>query len=411
MNSELPELPAVAAENLETAETKANQQADQQANQPTDKLGKAWFTLFIAWMALIFTAIGIAAGYKNWLRISDKTKANKAAIEMIQTKIADVPSNHQLNTIRSELLQQTEAIQQQTSTAVLKTQKFAQQSQRYAETINAQMAEITQIQAKVQRVVKPSTDTEWLLSETEFLIRMASRKLHLDQSPHAAVMALKAADENLVRLGSPHYLPVRQQLSKDILALENYPAPQIAKISQQITAVMIQLTPLSANGSDLSQGERISLGEKARSPEVETSAAESAAASANGGNSFWAKLKQESYTQFNRAVIIRKHNQPIQDHLNADSRQQLYRLLHLRLETLRLLALQKLDKEYHQQIQLITETVTQYYPKESAEALLKTIKQWDSYHLAPKKPNILSSLQQLESALLTETISSEKAKK
>jgi hypothetical protein len=39
------------------------------------------------------------------------------------------------------------------------------------------------------------------------------------------------------------------------------------------------------------------------------------------------------------------------------------------------------------------------------------IKEWDSYQLLPKKPNILSSLQRLESALLTETISSEKAKK
>jgi len=398
MNSDLPELPTVVEEELKTTDKKASKQSS--------KSGTAWFTLFIAWMALIFTAIGIAAGYKNWLRISDKTKANKVTIEVIQQKIVDMPSNHQLNTIRAELLQQTEAIQQQTSTAVLKTQKFAEQSQRYAETINAQMAEITQIQAKVQQVAKPSTDKEWLLSETEFLIRMASRKLHLDQSPHAAIMALKAADENLVQLGSPHYLPVRQQLSKDIMALENYPAPKIAKISQQITALMIQLTPLTAKHSDLSQGDVIRLGDKDLAGKDSAVEEEE-----NMGNSVWAKLKQQAYTQFNRAVIIRKHNQPIQDDLDADSRQQLYRLLQLRLETLRLLALQKLDQEYHQQIQLITETVTQYYPKESAETLLKTIKQWDSYHLSPKKPNILSSLQQLESALLTETISSEKAKK
>lgn len=398
MNSALPEVPNVADAALEN-DTKAVPKTQR-------KSGTAWFTLFIAWMALIFTAIGIAAGYKNWLRISDKTKANKVTIEEVQQKIVDVPSNQQLNTIRGELLQQTEAIQQQTSTAVSKTQKFAEQSQRYAETIDAQMAEITQIQAKVQKVAKPSTDKEWLLSETEFLIRMASRKLHLDQDAHAAITALKAADENLVHLGSPHYLPVRQQLSKDILALENYPAPQIAKISQQITALMIQLTPLTAKRSDLSQGEIINVGNKnPDEPDNVTTDEE------NTGNSVWAKLKQQTYEQFNRAVIIRKHNQPIQDDLDADSRQQLYRLLHLRLETLRLLALQKLDKEYHQQIQLIIRTVTQYYPTANAEPLLKTIKAWDSYQLAPKKPNILSSLQQLESALLTETISSEKAKK
>jgi len=397
MNSDLPELPTVAEEDSAVA--------DKKVQKPTGKQGKAWFTLFIAWMALIFTAIGIAAGYKNWLRISDKTKANKATIEVIQAKISDVPSNNQLNTIRAELLQQTEAIQQQTSTAVLKTQKFAEQSQRYAETINTQMAEITQIQAKAQQTAKPSTDKEWLLSETEFLIRMASRKLHLDQSPQAAIAALNAADENLVQLGSPHYLPVRQQLSKDIMALENYPIPPIAKISQQITALMIQLTPSTAKSSNLNKGEKITLGEKQKEanivPENE----------ANTANSLWAKLKDQAYTQFNSAVIIRKHNQPIKDDLDADSRQQLYRLLQLRLETLRLLALQKLNKEYHQQIQIISKTVTQYYPQERADTVLKTIKEWDRYQLSPKKPNILASLQRLESALLTETISSEKAKK
>jgi uncharacterized protein HemX len=397
MNSDLPELPTVAEEDSATV--------DKEAHKSTGKQGKAWFTLFIAWMALFFTAIGIAAGYKNWLRISDKTKANKATIEVIQAKISDVPSNNQLNTMRDELLQQTEAMQQQTSTAVLKTQKFAEQSQRYAETINTQMAEITQIQAKAQYVAKPSTDKEWLLSETEFLIRMASRKLHLDQSSQAAIVALKAADENLVQLGSPHYLPVRQQLSKDIMALENYPVPPIAKISQQITALMIQLTPSTAKSSNLSQGEKIILGEKQKEENI---APENVF---NTGNSLWAKLKDQAYTQFNSAVIIRKHNQPIQDDLDADSRQQLYRLLQLRLETLRLLALQKLDKEYHQQIQLISKTVTQYYPQQRADTLLKMIKEWDSYQLLPKKPNILSSLQRLESALLTETISSEKAKK
>jgi len=398
MSSDLPELPTVVEETPAVEDKKVNKQ------------GKSWFTLFIAWMALLFTAIGIAAGYKNWLRISDKAKENKANIEVIQQQIKDVPSNNQLNTIRNELLQQTEAIQQQTSTAVLKTQKFAEQSQRYAETINAQMAEITQIQAKAQQTAKPSTDKEWLLSETEFLIRMASRKLHLDQNAHSAIAALKAADENLVSLGSPHYLPVRQQLSKDIMALENYPAPQIAKISQQITALMMQLEPLTVDTRDVSTGTRVVLGDNDNAS-TSNSVSNTQLATEETGNSLWSELKNQVYTQFNRAVIIRKHNQPIQSALDADSRQQLYRLMQLRLETLRLLALQKFDKAYHQQIQLIVDTVTQYYPKERADVLLKTIKQWDSYNLSPKKPNILSSLQQLESALLTETISSKKAKK
>ena len=388
MSSDLPELPrAVDEKNSIDTENK------------TKKHSKPWFTLFIAWMALLFTAVGIAAGYKNWLRIHDKAKQNKADIEIIQTTVNNVPSKQQLEALRKELRQETDVLYDKTSNALAQTQKYAQQSQGYSETIQSQMAEITRIQAKVQQNAKPSTDKDWLLSEVEFLIRMASRKLHLDQDPKAAIAALKAADKSLLRLSSPHYLPVRQQISKDIVTLDNYPLANIGEISQQITAVMIQLEPLPANINDGQTVEKISLDVPKESTQ------------AIAGNSLWADIKRQAYEGFNQAVVIQKHSKPIRNDLDADSRQQLYQLVQLRFETLRLLALQRQDKAYHQQIQLIIQTLQQYYPKERLATLLTTLQAWDKYQLSPEKPNILLSLEQLESALLTQPLSSNKDKK
>lgn len=379
MTSDLPELSDKADDSLEN-KTKPQ------------KPKRHWFTLFIAWMALIFTALGIMAGYKNWLRIYDKTKENKSNIVAIQGQLSNVPSNEKLGTIRAELLEKTETVKAQSSKALTQTQKYAQQSQHYAETIDAQVAEMTQMQARLQLSARPTTSKDWILSETEFLIRMANRKLHLDKDKQSALTALRSADENLARLGSPHFLPVRQQITKDITALEQYKEPKIAELSQKITALMIKLEPLPANNREISSGEKV---------ELDFSQQASGKDQAKD-HSLWSELKGQAEEAFKQAVVIRKHNKPIESDLDADSRLQLYNLLQLRLETLRLMALQGLDEEYHQQVKLIQQTLTQYYPQERAKPLLDTIAELDGHNLSVKKPDISSSLKQLESALLTE---------
>ena len=384
MTSDLPELPDTE-----------NDAVDNQ----TVKHKKHWFTLFIAWMALFFTAIGIMVGYNHWQRIHDKAKANKSNIEIIQHQLEDVPSNEKLNSIRTELLEKTEQLKTLSSKALTQTQKYTQQSQHYAETIDAQVAEMTQMQARLQLSARPNTSKDWILSETEFLIRMANRQLHLDKDKHSALIALRSADENLARLGSPHYLPVRQQIAKDIIALEQYAEPKQAEISQKITSLMLKLEPLPANKQNIEDGEKIDISSGSDS------------STENTDNSLWKEVKGQAKSAFKQAVIIRKHNEPIEGDLDADSRLQLYRLLQLRLETLRLMVLQGLDKEFHEQISLINTTLTHYYPEERAKPLLADMLELDKNNLSPQRPDISASIKQLESALLTESGSSTVEKK
>ncbi len=380
MTSDLPELSSTTNDGVE-----------EQKNVKKERRFRGWFTLFLAWMALFFTAVGIFAGYKNWLRIHDKTKINKASIELIQKQLGDVPSNEKLSLIRDELLKKTKELEEQTSKTLTKTQRYSQQSQHYAETIDAQVAEITQMQARLQLSSRPNTSKDWILSETEFLLRMANRQLHLDKDKHSALSALRAADENLARLGAPHFLPVRQQITNDITNLEQYAEPNIAELSQKISSLMLKLRPLPANDKDINSGEKVNIGEEKK-----------AAVDDNGANSLWSEVKEKAQDTFNQAIIIRKHNKPIQNALDADSRLQLYNLIQLRLETLRLMLLQRFDKEYHQQISLIKQTLEQYYPEEKAQPLLEIMADLDKQNLSPKRPDISKSIKQFESALLTE---------
>ena len=377
MNSDLPEPSNTAKDTNNEQETKAKKQ------------NRGGFVVFIAWMALFFTTIGIAVGYNHWLRIHDKAKANKINIEAIQQELSNVPSNEQLTNIRSELLKKTDEVQEQASKALTQTQKYTKQSQHYAETIDAQVAEMTQIQARLQLHTRPSTSKDWTLSEIEFLIRMANRQLHLDNNKHSALAALKLAKKNIDRLNSPHYLPVLQQLTKDIMTLEQYAAPKIGEISQQITALMIKLEPLPANNQDISEGKVVKISSDAKNNEDES-------------RSLWTDVKTEAKTFFDQAVIVRKYEKPLEMALDSDSRLRLYNLIQLRLETLRLMALRRMDQEYHQQIKLIKQTLEQYYSEKQAKDFLATMQELDGHNLSPEKPDISLSIKQLESALLTE---------
>ncbi|MEZ5447814.1 MAG: hypothetical protein R3E89_01885 [Thiolinea sp.] len=40
--------------------------------------------MFIAFLALFFTAAGIAAGYKHWQRMHERAKSNAAQIRQLQ---------------------------------------------------------------------------------------------------------------------------------------------------------------------------------------------------------------------------------------------------------------------------------------------------------------------------------------
>ena len=61
------------------------------------------FTQFLAWLALFFTAVGIAAGYKNWLRIHDKAKLSLKQIVEIRGEIPDFAKKSKVQFLEKEI--------------------------------------------------------------------------------------------------------------------------------------------------------------------------------------------------------------------------------------------------------------------------------------------------------------------
>lgn len=341
----------------------------------------ARFALFIAILSLFFTAIGVAAGYKHWQRMNDKVGINNTTIKQIKEQLNAAPNNDALETLRKELDDKTAQSQANHAEALQEMARMQNQTRQFADSVASQVEQVTFLQARIQQTATPTTAKEWQVAEVHFLLQMANRELHLARNSETAKASLKEADTLLATLGLVDYLPVRQQITRDIAALDASPAPDIAGIAQRIHALMLELKPLpvAANAEPV--------------PVFTNSAPQP-----DGDGSLWAEYKGKALAALNDAVVIRRADQPLQSALDADARQHLFQLLHLRLESLRLLVLQRDNPGFHAQIALLHDTLQAYYPEAQAKPLLEALAELDKNDINPVLPDISTSLKQLESA-------------
>lgn len=344
----------------------------------------SWFALFLSILALFFTTVGIAAGYKHWQRMNDKARANAEAIAELRAGLQEMPSGEALDDLRKLVEEKTAVATANAEESLREMARMQNQTRQFADTVATQVEQVTFLQGKMQKSAAPATAEDWKVAEAEFLLQLAVRELHLAADIDTAVAALKEADAVLTRLGSVNYLPVRQQIARDISSLEAAAPPDVSGISQRINALMIALQPLPVLDVSAEDGEAVPVA--------------GGAADSVQGNSLWADYKRKVLDTLNEAVVIRRYDKPIRASLDADTRLTLFRLLHLRLESLRLLALQRDTTGFQEQLELVRETVARYYPPVQGEKLLEQLEAFKDVSLEFSPPDISGSLKQLENA-------------
>ena len=88
--------------------------------------------------------------------------------------------------------------------------------------------------------------TDWLVHESEYLIRIAARTLWLEKDTAAAVGLLQDADARIAELNDPEILPIRQLIYQDIEALRAIPKLETEQVILSLMALgeQIQSLPL-----------------------------------------------------------------------------------------------------------------------------------------------------------------------
>ena len=120
--------------------------------------------------------------------------------------------------------QQKQDQQQQTVEDALKAAQSTQAKQ-LASVTSQQDSLKEQISGVSRKVLDLDTKrpNDWMLAEAEYLVRMAGRKLWLEQDGVSAAMMLANADERLAAVNDPSLAPVRRALAEDIAAIKSVP--------------------------------------------------------------------------------------------------------------------------------------------------------------------------------------------
>ncbi len=199
-----------------------------------------WFVTLINLLILI--AI-IAGGYWYWLNYLKVERVNpqveqleqrysqlQSSLEAVQAQVGDTQSA--LSASQAELA----TLQQHDSDAEASLSQLAQQVE-LNQLSNAGLAKrIADVAGR-----RPS---DWLLAEADYLVKLAGKKLYLEQDVQSAIMLLKSADVRIADLADTSLLPIRALLAKDIQALQQVNQVASTSIALSLSALIAQVDTL-----------------------------------------------------------------------------------------------------------------------------------------------------------------------
>ncbi|MCE0814664.1 uroporphyrinogen-III C-methyltransferase [Buttiauxella sp. S04-F03] len=123
--------------------------------------------------------------------------------------------------------------------------------------------ELDEVQQKVATISGSDAKT-WLLAQSDFLVKLAGRKLWSDQDVTTAAALLKSADASLADMNDPSLIAVRRALTDDISALSAISQVDYDGIILKLNQLSNQVdnlrladnntddTPMDSDGSELS---------------------------------------------------------------------------------------------------------------------------------------------------------------
>lgn len=123
--------------------------------------------------------------------------------------------------------------------------------------------ELNEVQQKVATISGSDAKT-WLLAQSDFLVKLAGRKLWSDQDVTTAAALLKSADASLADMNDPSLLTVRRALTDDISALSAITQVDYDGIILKLNQLSNQVdnlrladnntddTPMDSDGNELS---------------------------------------------------------------------------------------------------------------------------------------------------------------
>lgn len=223
------ELVKVEAEKdvIESSATHSESTPSGAAKKKSSGNGLLWFVVII----LFLIVLGMAgAGYWYYMQQQSASKDSESALQTTTT---------QLNTIERER-----------AGLVATIDKVARTNQTLESTVAELKAQNEKLTLQAESTLEQLNNMEgrrpadWLIAEADYLVRMAGRKLWLENDVRTAILLLVNADKRLKSLADPSVLPVRANLAEDIQTLQQLNPVSQSSVALALTGMIAQIDKL-----------------------------------------------------------------------------------------------------------------------------------------------------------------------
>lgn len=189
--------------------------------------GLLWFVVIILFLIVLSMA---GAGY--WYYMQQQT-AQQQTLNAQQKNASDlnamVQERNQLNAKLDEITKSNNALNNALNALQSENETLALQAESALE------------QIKNMEGRRPA---DWLIAEADYLVRMAGRKLWLENDVRTAILLLVNADKRLKSLADPSVLPVRAALAEDIQTLQQLNPVSPSSVALALTGMVAQIDKL-----------------------------------------------------------------------------------------------------------------------------------------------------------------------
>lgn len=226
---------------------------------------------------------------------------------------------------------------------------------------------------------------DWALAEAEYLVLAAGQRLALERDVRTARAALEAADERLRTAEHPHLIPVREQLTRDIAALDAVALPDVEGLALYLADAVARVDTLPTKAI----------------ADLDMSFAHTREENVSSGD--WRGLARAVWADVLSLVEIKDGELPDGVLFDPELRYFLQQNLKLELASARLAVLARDTENFRAAGRLVGDLLTRYYAADDAgvSALLGWLEQQRALELDPEVPAIAGSLDALRSVRAT----------
>lgn len=208
----------------------------------------------------ILIALGIGAGGYYWGNQQLNTIQGEVAVLSSKLSKVQVESANSAQPAVANVIQDNyKAFMSQLSELQTKQEQALSQTQNEIEKLNAaldlQKAENSELRNQLNKLTfnNKTEPNDWLMSEADFLLTNAQRKLVLDNDIETVISLLQEANQTLQKVSSSQALSIRTAINNDLNQLQNLNEVDQDLIMSQLSLLVSQvdnLKVLALNPSD-----------------------------------------------------------------------------------------------------------------------------------------------------------------